>query len=98
MTILIERDATFAHPTPQSHKGSIFTDSEEEKDNNSILESTVDKYHFLPSQPMPLPVVPSEILSPLTDISGDNTASLPEVFQYLDEDLPESATTDQPGS
>lgn len=47
---------------------------------------------------MPPLTVPSEISSPLTDISGANTPLLPETFQDPDVDLPESSTTDQPES
>ncbi len=93
----IGRDTTFTHPTPQSYKGSVVADSEKERDN-SLPESVVDKNHLLPSQSMPPLLVPSEILSPLTDISGANIPPPPEAFQDLDENLPESATTDQPGS
>ncbi len=85
----IGRNATFAHTTPQSHKRSVVVDSEEGGDNDSFSESAIDNDHSLPSQPMPPPLVPSEISSPLTDISKANTSSLPEL---------KSATTDQPGS
>ena len=56
---------------------------------------------------MPPPTVPSEISSPLTDISGANTSLPPETFHdpEEEEDLSESPntlqgnnTTDQPGS
>ncbi len=45
---------------------------------------------------MPPPEVPSEISSSLTNIFEANTPPLPEAFQDLDEDLPESAKTGQP--
>ncbi len=95
---VIRKDAIFAYPTHQSHKGSVVADSEEERDNDSLPESALDNDYPLPSQLIPPPVVPSEISSPLTNISKTNTPPLPEAFQDLDEDLLESATTDQPGS
>lgn len=104
---VVGRDATLAHSTPQSQKGSVVADSEEEGDNNSLSESAIDNDHPLPNQPMPPPAVPSEIPSPLTDISGANTLLPPETFHDSEEeeDLPGSPntlqgdnTTDQPGS
>ncbi len=94
----IGRDTTFAYPTSQSREGSDVAESEEERDNNNLLESVLYNGHFLPSKPTPPLVVPSEILSRLTNISKINTPPLPEAFQDLDEDLQSSGTTNQPGS
>ena len=77
----VGRDAIFAHPTHQSHEGSFVAQSEEEGDNNSLLESAIDNDYPLPSQPMSPTVVPSEILSLLTDISGTNTSRFHKNFR-----------------
>ena len=100
----IRRGATIDHSIFQSQKRSVVANSKEEGDNDSLPESTVDSDHPLPNQPM-LPPVPSEILSPLTDISGADTPLPKGTLQNFEEDLPESpdtlqgdSTTDQPES
>ena len=104
---VVGKDATLAHSTPQSQERSIFTDSEEEGDNNNLPESAIDNNHLLPKQPTPPSTVPSEISFPLTDISGANTSLPPETFHdpKEEEDLSElpdtllgDNTADQPRS
>ena len=103
---MIRRDTTIDHSFSQSQKGSVIADSEEEGDDNNLFELAADNNHPLLIQPMP-PPVPSEITSPLTDISGANTPLSPETFSDPadEEDIPESPNTlqgdnaiDQPGS
>lgn len=77
---IIGKKATFADPILQLKKRFIIANGEEEKDNNSLPESVADNNHLLPNQHMPLLAFPSEILSPLIDISGAYTP-LPPTFQ-----------------
>ena len=91
----MRKEATFTHSTSQLQEESITADSKKEGDNNSLPKSVVDNNHPLLYQPMPPLTVPSEILSPLTNIFRANTPLLPKTFQDSDIDLPESLTTDQ---
>lgn len=92
---VVGRDAILACSNLQSQEGSIVADSKEKGDNNSLPESAIDNNHPLPNQPMPPPAIPSEISSPLTDISGANTSLPSETFHdpEEEEDLPESPNT-----
>ena len=103
---MIWRDTTIDHFFSQSQKGSVVADIEEEGDDNDLFESAANNNHLLPIQPIS-PPVPSEITSPLTDISGANTPLPLKTFSDPadEEDIPESPnilqgdnTIDQPGS
>ena len=91
---MIRRDTTIDHSFSQSQNGSVVADSGKKEDDNDLFELAADNDHPLSIQPMP-PPVPSEIRSPLTDISGANIPLPSETFSDpVDEkDIPESPNT-----
>ena len=88
-------DDKFDKVMTKKQEKSVVADSEKEGDNNSLLKSAIDNDHFLPNQPMPLPVVSRETPSSLSDISKANTFLPPESFSDSadEKDIPKSPNT-----
>lgn len=66
-------DDKFVKVIAKKQERSIAANSEEERDNNGLSESTIDINHLLPNQPIVSPIVPKETLSPLPNSSRANT-------------------------
>lgn len=87
-------NAKFTHPIPLLWEEPITVNNEKERNNSNLPKSAVDNNYSLSNQLILLPIILSEILSLLINISRVNNLLLSETFQNLDEDL-ESARTEQ---
>lgn len=63
-------------------QGIVVADSEEERDNNSFLELSIDNNHPFLNQPMPSLAVANEIPFSLMNISRANISLSPETFHH----------------